>query len=98
LAEVDADALAPFCREALADPAPLVRRFAVGRCSELPAATATELLLNHLGDETDLAVWRTAYDVLRGAHPTLAPFADSEVTVPDERGQRLAAWRAAIRS
>jgi hypothetical protein len=85
-----------FCKQALTDPGPLVRRRAATRCGELPRELGSPLLFAHLAGETHEVVWFAAHDVLRSWHSSLPPCRVLALATASDREDVLAAWRAAV--
>ncbi|MFY9346009.1 MAG: hypothetical protein WAT39_26195, partial [Planctomycetota bacterium] len=96
LTEIAPEHRLAFCRQALADREPLVRRFAVRRCQDLPRADALALLLGHLRDEPEPAVWRAAHAVLRHFQPAIGDYTEVRTDTARDRAVALAAWQATV--
>lgn len=92
LAEVTEPNGAAFVAAALADEAPLVRRFAAERTAELPPADAIALLVEAIDQEDDAGAFlamHTTLSRLVANGPTLAPREESEANA---RARVAAAW------
>lgn len=82
-----------FCRAALDDVAPIVRRFAAERTPACAPAAATGLLVDAMQHEDDPATFAAMHAALAGLvenGPILAPHAEDD---PATRAQLARAWR-----